>query len=442
VLIAATPASRIARLTSPPHTGRFRLRTVTALQLALVGLAIGNLGRIPVFSTGGREAPILLNDLTAAIAILAGAIAALQARRLIIDTTMGWAAAFAAVGALSALLAVPRFGISLTELVISLAYLIRWLFYLGMYAIVVNCLAQSDVVRLLNALRNTILALALFGIVQSILLPDFAQMVYPESRAYVDWDPQGHRLVSTMLDPNFAGALVLLGLLVEVSRVAFGASAPHWRLLVLVAALLMTASRSSLLAMLVGGLVVLAARGVSRRMIRVGLAVLLLVAVSLPQLIRFAASFNKLEIDASALARVVVWGRGLTVFADHPIIGIGFNTWGYVQEWYGWERIGVASYSIEGGLLFVAVMSGLLGLAIYLGMLWTVVARSRRLWRNPGATPDARALGAATAASVIAMLVHSMFSNSLFFPFILVPLWMLWGLAAVAHRHGTDPVAR
>ena len=54
------------------------------------------------------------------------------------------------------------------------------------------------------------LAFAGFGIVQSAFLPNFAQRIYPDARLYLDWDPQGHRLVSTFLDPNFAGAFILL----------------------------------------------------------------------------------------------------------------------------------------------------------------------------------------------------------------------------------------
>jgi hypothetical protein len=287
-----------------------------------------------------------------------------------------------------------------------------------------------------RALERAVLLFAAFGLVQSAFLPGFAQMVYPEASG-VEWDRQGHRLVSTMLDPNLAGALLLLPLLVQLARLSYGARVAAWRPLLLLGALLLTVSRSSMLAFAVGGLVVLAARGLSRRLLRFAGVALLLLLPAAPLLVRFAASYNKFAIDGSALARAVSWLRALTVLADNPLLGVGFNTYGFVQEAYGYDIGGRDSFALDGGLLFIAVMTGAVGLALYGWMVTLAVRRCRRLWRDATRSPDVRGVALGVAAGTVALLVHSVFVNSLLLPFTMEALWVLWGITFLVRSRAT-----
>lgn len=413
------------------HEKAGALRPAKILQLALLLLVVANLGRIPVFSTGGRDAPILANDIFVAAVLLTGMLGMAVARRARLDSVALSGLAFAAIGGISTLVAVSKFGLSGFEVAVSLAYLARWVFYFALYVVAINVLRTDDVVPVWRALETAVLAFAAFGIVQAATLPNFAQIIYPESRAYVDWDPQYHRLVSTLLDPNFAGALILSVLLVQIAQLTGGLRIAAWKPLLLTVALVLTQSRSSILALLVAGMMIIAIRGVGKRVLRFGIAALLVLAILAPKLLEYARAYNKLEIDASALSRLVMWARGISVFSDHPFIGVGMNTWGFVQERYGWERLGVASYGIEGGLLFVAVMTGLIGLTAFVTMFVLAVRRCMRIWRSTAVSPEFRAIAIGTAAFSVALLIHSMFTNSLFLPFILEPLFVLWALTRV-----------
>jgi O-antigen ligase len=405
------------------------------LQVVLLLMVIAQLGRIPVFSTGGRDAPILFNDLFVGGVLLFGLTAMAFARQARLDTVALTGLLFAAIGGLSALLALPRFGLSIFELAASLAYLVRWLFYFALYIVMINVIRAKEAAGIWNTLETAILIFATFGIFQAAFLPNFALMVYPDARHYVDWDLQHHRLVSTVLDPNFAGALILCALLVQLARLSQGASVAAWKPLLLLTALVLTVSRSSILAFLVGGTVILAVRGLTKRLLQFAGVVVVLMAISAPRIIEFARAYNKFDMeDPSALSRVIMWMRGLRVLSDHLVIGIGFNTWGYVQESYGWERYGVSTYSIEGGLLFVAVMTGLLGLVIFLWMFAAALARCRRLWRSAAVAPEWRGLAVGTAAFTCALIAHSAFTNSLFYPFLIEPLFVLWALTHVVER--------
>ncbi len=419
----------------------WRFRPLAVLRIAIGLLLVAQLGRIPFLDTGTGEAPLLVNDLCVLAVLSTGLLGGLASRSFRVDHVASVALLFAAIGACSAVLAIPRFGLTSWELVISLAYLARWLVYFGLYLVVINVVRVEDVTGLWRALEVTILLFAVLGLLQAVFLPHFAQLVYPDSRVAIDWDEQGHRLVSTVLDPNIAGAMIMIVLLVQVALLSGGGRSPLWKPLLLFAALVATLSRSSFLGLLVGGAIILAVRGVSRRIIRIAAVILVLSLAALPQIVRFAQGYNKLGIDESALTRVASWLRALTVFADNPVIGVGFNTYGFVQERYGYVRLGASSFSTDGGLLFVAVMTGVVGLSLYVGMLVLIVRRCRAVWRSGLATAEHRALATGIAAATVGVTVHSIFVNSLLTTFVMEQLWVLWGIAFVIARSLPTPDA-
>lgn len=423
MLRLATPAVRA-------HIA-WRVRPVAFIQYAVMLLVVTQLGRIPLLSTGDREAPLLFNDLCVLAMIGVAVVRGVSARSFSLDRVALLALLFASVGAFSAVLAIPRFGLSGFQLVVSLAYLARWLVYFGVYLVILNLVSEGSVGAVWASLETAILAFAAFGIFQAIFLPHFAQLVYPDSRVLTDWDEQGHRLVSTVLDPNIAGAMIMLVLLVELAQLSGGERVSSWKPLLLFVALMATLSRSSLLGLLAGVGVILLVRGISKRVMRFGLAIGVVFLLALPKLLEFAREYNKLEIDASALTRITQWLRAIEIFSDHPILGVGFNTYGFVQESYGYVRLGASSYATDGGLLFIAVMTGIVGVALYLGMLGVVMARCRRVWRDPLAPPAWRAFATGVAACTVAICVQSLFVNSLLTTFVMEELWLLWGLAFV-----------
>jgi O-antigen ligase len=425
----------VALVSLAPAHDRHEVRIAAVLSAALVLLIIANLGRIPVLSTGGRDIPLLVNDLLVAGVIASGALAMASHRTMRLDWTATIALLFAAVGAFSTFLAVPRFALNGLAVFVSLAYLARWLFYFAIYVVAINCLRARDVERVWTALEMAILLFAIFGIFQAAFLPGFAQMVYKDSRPYMDWDPQGHRLVSTFLDPNFAGAFIDVALVVGFARLAAGVRVAGWKMLVLATALVLTASRSSILAFLVGGASVLLIRGVSKKVLRVLVAAAVVVLLALPKLLAFARAYNKLTLaDASALARLTSFLHGWTVLKDHWLIGTGFNTWGYVAERYGYLRSFTATYGLDGGLFFVLVMTGIVGLTIYVAMLGAIALQARRVWRDASLPPEVRGLAIGAAAMIPTICVHSLFTNSLLEPFLMETLWVLWALPFVARN--------
>ena len=416
------------------------------LRFALALLVITNLGTVPTpLDLGSRHAPLFANDVLVLAVLCAGAMSMARARSLRLNDVGLAALAFAAVGALSAVSAMPRFGLTAFEVVASLAYLARWVAYFGLYLVIVNCLRERDIHGTWQALEGTMIVFAAFGIFQAAFLPNFGQMIYPNSRLYFEIDPQGHRLMSTILEPNIAAAMILTVLLVQIAQLATGVAVPRWKPAMLLLALVLTLSRSGMLGFVCGILVILATRGLGRKMARFLGAMFVVALASLPQLLPFARQYSKLSLsDASAAARLVVWQRSTATFLESPWFGIGFNTYGFVQERHGVERFGSASYSAEGGLLFVGVMTGIVGLLIYGLMLWFALRTCRSVWKDALATQEERGLAVGAAAATVAIVVHSVFVNSLLTTFVMEPLWVLWGLSvliaiAIRRRRAAAP---
>lgn len=422
------------------------MRALTAASgLALLAVLAGNLLRIPLLAGGaaggtggavGKGAPLLPLDLAVALILMLGVVEALRERRWPIDRAMQWGLAFVLLAAIGLFTAPMRLDLPWRDLLFSAAYLARWSGYLGVGLVLGTFLRGREALTLVRWFGVIVLCFAAFGIVQSLFIPGFAQWVYPESAVYLDWDPQGHRLVSTFLDPNYAGILIVTGLCWWGGRLAAGMRAPLAEGAVLGVALLMTLSRGAMLAFMAATLTLLLARGVSRRVLKASLMATGVLVAALPLLARYAGAYGKLTIDASALQRLLAWQRAWTLLADHPWLGIGFNTAGFVQSRYGWNAAGASSFGLDGGLLFIAALTGVLGLGCFVAMLAALVRAARRLWQDDRPA-DERAVGYAAAASVVAVTVQATFANTFLLALMLLPCWILWS-APLALRRGVE----
>jgi hypothetical protein len=399
-------------------------------------MVVANLGRIPVISTDNRQAPITVNELALLALVVVGMIAVLRRRELHLDRIAVTALLFAFIGAASAVWNAQVYGIGGVALVVSLAYLARWLAYFMLYVVLRNTIGRADATKLWTPMEWMLIVLAGFGILQAAFLPNFAQMIYPDPEGTGDWDVQGRRLVSTILEPNIAGAMLMIGLLVQFAKISTGATVKRWKVALLLVALVLTVSRSAAVGLAGGVMTLLWIRGLSRRLIRVLIAIGAVGLLALPLLLQLAIAFNKFSFDAQSSGglRLVAWLRALSILGDHLAFGIGFNTYGFVSAAYGYEGTGASSYATDGGLLFIAVMTGLVGLLIYCAMLAMVIIASRRVWADPGQTPEARGLAIGVASSTVAVVIHSVFANSILTTNVMEMLWVLWAVVAISAK--------
>ncbi len=252
-------------------------------------------------------------------------------------------------------------------------YLGRWAFYALLYFLVVQKIIP--VKMWLRGLWYAGMGLAILGILQFLLYPDFRNLYY------LGWDPYYFRLVSTLFDPNFTGIILVLTVLLGSTR--------DWLLL---PTILLTFSRSSFLGLFVGLFIQ------KRWKVLFGFLILLIVTMVVPKP-PFEAF--RLTREVSTIARVNNWQQSLDVFLKSPVIGRGFPA-----------RLSGGA-GIDNSFLFVLVSSGIVGFSAFVWLWWNIVKFAKGV----------------LLASIAAVFVSSLFVNSLFYPWIMIWLWILIGTA-------------
>ncbi|WP_320673305.1 O-antigen ligase family protein [Patulibacter defluvii] len=216
------------------------------------------------------------------------------------------------------------------------------------------------------------------------------------------------RVNSLFFDPNIYGrflVLVMLGLTAWMLWSARGRTI--WltgaALAILWAALVLTYSQTSFLALLVGLAVLGGMRfgpwkafGALVAVVAVG-AVLVLAAPGALNL----KGLNQDGLDGATSGRVALTGGGIGIFADHPFFGVGSGGFSkaYREAEHSGERKAVdASHTIP---ITIAAEQGIVGLGVYVLLIVLVL---RRLLRDA----ESAAARAGIAAMAIALVAHTM----------------------------------
>ncbi len=400
--------------------------------LAIGMIPFGRLISEPVFQSAGKVVPLSPNDIILGVLILVYCMTCFIRSQPVFSRVPNYKVIllFPIWCSISLLLSMKHYGLSLGATLFSALYLMRWVAYSFFYFVAYDIAADRSTARkVAKWVFVGGLGFALFGIVQAAFLPDFALQLHPEALPFIDFDPQGHRLVSTFLDPNIAaGFIVILGL-VAVSFCVHGFKRWIGPLFLFVWALAATLSRGGLLGFVIGTLFLLISTPSLRtRLLRVTLATLVLLLALYPLLRSQIEDTERFSItDASAMARLADWKLVSDVIIDRWITGIGFNTFGFVSPEYGIAREGALSFGFAGDLIVVLALTGLVGLGIYLWMCRGMLVSLARLGSDADNHWD-RAFGRGVGAATIGVIASSFFTTLLLYPQIMAVLWVLWAL--------------
>jgi O-antigen ligase len=216
------------------------------------------------------------------------------------------------------------------------------------------------------------------------------------------------RVNSLFFDPNIYGrflALVILGVTARMlwtrsGRVVGGAAV---LLAILLAALVLTYSQTSFLALLLGLAVLGGLRFGPWKAFGTLLAVL---AVGLVLVLASPSTLNIKGLDEGGLddatsGRVALTGGGVRLWANHPVAGVGSG--GFAKGFREQERKGERSTTDASHTspITIAAEQGLIGLFAYVVLLVLVL---RRLLRDA----EDSAPRAAIAAMTVALIAHTM----------------------------------
>ncbi len=294
--------------------------------------------------------------------------------------------------------------LSLNEFLISFSYLFRWIVYAGIFFVIFD---------LDNNFKKTISkALIICG--SLIVGLGYVQYFYYSNLRnlfYLGWDEHMYRMFSVFLDPNYAGSFFVLFFLFLICLFLKKKTFLIGLILTLtLGAIFLTFSRSSLIMLVAGSSILFAL--MNKKMLIVMLLGIIFIFICMA-----SAYFNIENVNlfraVSSEARLETAGNALLIIKNNPLIGVGFNSYRYAQFRYGLRnRANAQSHADsapDNSFLFVIATTGIVGFILYL-FLWVRVFKISSVL---------------AIASITGVFINSMFINSLFYPFIMLWLWII-----------------
>ena len=329
---------------------------------------------------------------------------------------IGWPKFYKAAASL-VLLAVFGLVLSLVEfdpkqVAVGALYGLRVVSYGAFFAAIYKLVSAKNKYReiLFNALIVVSLEVGVLGLLQYIFLPDL-RFLYA-----FGWDDHLFRLVGTFLDPGFTGIILAFGgILALVSYIKKGKRIYLLNLMVLSIALLLSYSRASFVAFVVG-LAILFIK--TRRNLILLIASIFLLAI--PFLPRPEGYGVRLERTHSIVSRMVNYNQTLRIIQKSPLFGVGFNNMCAAREKFLDDNMqeSHACSGADSSILLILATSGVVGLMLVLYMLRNIMINL---------LPNIYSY--AFLACFIALVVHSQFVNSLIYPWVLGYMSILGGIS-------------
>jgi O-antigen ligase len=377
------------------------------------------------------------------------------ARRMRTDATTWWLAAILAVNVAATALNSPVRMYSALQCV-NLATV--WV----IYVLVINL---ADTRADLDALLGNVLLAAIGASGVAIVAYVFAVIGLPiggaeVSKGAVEHLTNAYGAYGTMLEPNlfgsFTGAHLVMAMALLVVGMQRAEAAVHtrlarWTAAVVAVGLVLSFTRAAWLGALAGlaMFAVFGPRSVGvrvplRRLVAplgVGLAVvvvLLLLPGDAGTLFRFKI-FNLVNLESQTVVlRALTYNMALEQTAAHPVIGAGTFTFAALtaqgsdfQQFENWRNLWIGNY-----LLLALHDTGVVGLVLWGGLLWSILSRGARLAR------DLRDTDVALASQIFALTLAA---ASLLIPFLattgftLAYPWLLIGLLGGYCRLAVEP---
>lgn len=397
--------------------------------ILIVSFIVGQLGRIEL----GAGLAINISDIILAMTLVVWLIEEILIKRnynIFVNELTKPLCLFISICLLSLLANFSN--IQLYEFILSSLYLVRWVAYVFVFFIVYS-FDQKTKLSIIKFLVLSQLLFIVLGFIQYFFYPNLRNLFY------MGWDDHLYRLFSTFLDPNFAATqinLFIFFLIMIIKDDLFSLKKFKFILIILfglsVAALLLTYSRSGYIMFILGVSISFWLLN-NKRLIVILFLIFFLGVIIIPK--NLGSAGIELWRTASINARTESANNALIIIKDHPIFGVGFNTYRYAQRKYGFivNRSEIPSHSDAGtdnSFLFVWVTSGILGLIIYI-YIWFVILRTN--FASYSITTNKsweKNLSILIITSISSLFLNALFINSLFYPNIMFWVWVITGFGS------------
>lgn len=269
-------------------------------------------------------------------------------------------------------------------------YLVRLSCLLSFFILPINIEIKFKKIFYISIIANIF-----FGFIQYFFWPNFT---YFDA---LNWDPHLYRLVSTFFDPTFTGLIFLFFII----KTFLDKKIPYRIPLLIISyiAMALTYSRSTYLSFLIA-FIYLAKHFKKINIFLVSFGIMILTILILP---RQPGEGTKLERTSSITAKIENYQEAWSTFKKSPIIGIGYNNISFVRDIKNTNSH--ANSGFDGSLATIFVSTGIIGGLLFLFGVKSLFIKTSLLQKTV----------------IITILFHSLFANSLLYPWILISLIFL-----------------
>lgn len=275
-------------------------------------------------------------------------------------------------------------------------YLVRLIAYVyfGVYIYHFVKKTKYNKELLLNSLLLLSVICAVFGWIQFFAFPSlFPFFVW-------GWDQHLYRLVGTFLDPGFLGLILVFGLILALLKKSY------LLLSFLLVSLAFTYSRASYAAFAAAVLAIIYLNKKFKKLIFliIGLGIL---ALLLPTARNHS---NELFRTFSITRRFQNYQSTSQIVTKSPVFGIGYDNMCIAYQKYVGEQ-SFASHACSGSdssLLFILATTGIIGFMVFIYVVFRIAKSLKH-----------SSYYIILFASSIALFIHSFFSNSVFYPWVM-----------------------
>lgn len=288
-------------------------------------------------------------------------------------------------------------------------HFIGMLYFLRIFSFIIFTLVVKDLVVIKKKYIEIIPKILIFesfvvgvlGFIQYLYLPNF--------KSFVEWgwDDHLYRLIGPFFDPGFTGILLSLGFILSFFVWIKNKNKNYLLIsLFLMLSLALTYSRASMLSLVLSIFLIV----FFTKQIKYLIFILLfgLIVFILP---RPASEGAELERVASIFSRIENYSETFEIFKKNPIFGVGVNNLCDARIKYFENNI-QSSHSCSGSdssILFIFSTTGLVGFFVLLKIL---IDEFKTI--NLTKTNDQ-----IIVITAVAIFIHSQFTNSLFYPWVL-----------------------
>lgn len=387
---------------SEKKVDQFLLRLIICY-IALI--PFGQLGRFEI-SYLNFNIPILFFDLTALVLLISKTIFIKSI------TTPKYLISFLVI-------AVFSFIASFTDSFID-SYLFSFMYLLRLLSWGAVFLITDFIVRKNITSREKLKYYLYLGLLSACVIGLIQYFFYPDIRYLKEfgWDDHLNRLTGLYLDPGYMGLIALTGLFVSLSvykkNMSYVSLGSYF---IFFLTLLLTYSRATYLAFAFGVMFYLFKKFSKKALLYFSLIISFFITLIF-LLPRPEGEGVRLERWESINQRFTNYSQTLILIKDHPLVGVGYNNICRSRlEYFGGDSRSHSCSGADSSLLFVFATTGILGIFVFIKLLYMLFVSLRR--------------DTSVQCILISAIVHSMFSNSLFYtPF--VGIFMI--LYAIAQR--------